>query len=361
MTSRMPELVSKVLSNPESVLGLEPAEWDVLIRQARRALLLPRICAMLEKRGLLNRVPAGPLAHLEAGRVIADKQSQAIRWEVSRIQEALSEVGEPVILLKGAAYVMAELDVARGRIFSDVDILVSKDKLNHAEAALMLHGWAATQHDAYDQRYYRTWMHELPPMMHMKRQTVIDVHHAILPETARLHPDPAKLRAAAQPLAGHPGVHVLAPADMILHSATHLFHDGELEHGLRDLADLDSLLRHFSGGQDGFWQHLAERAHELDLARPLYYALRYTRRILHTPVPDAALEMAGAGRPSRLLEVFMDALFMRALRPDHASCADFFTPAARWLLYVRSHWLRMPLPLLLRHLLHKAVVSPKAE
>jgi hypothetical protein len=28
----------------------------------------------------------------------------------------------------------------------------------------MLAGWAATHHDAYDQRYYRQWMHELPPM-----------------------------------------------------------------------------------------------------------------------------------------------------------------------------------------------------
>ena len=361
MNSRIPDLVSQALSDPQSVLLLEPSDWDVLIRQARRALVLPRLCAMLEKQGLLNRVPAGPLAHLEAGRVIADKQAQAIRWEVSRIQEALAEVGEPLLLLKGAAYVMAELDVARGRIFSDVDILVPKDKLPRVEATLMLHGWATSQHDAYDQRYYRTWMHELPPMTHRKRQTTIDVHHAILPETARLRPDPSKLRAAAQPLAGHPGLQVLAPADMILHSATHLFHDGELEHGLRDLADLDSLLRHFSAGQGGFWQHLAERARELDLARPLYYALRYTRRILHTPVPDSALEIAVAGRPSRLLEATMDALFMRALRPDHATCADFFTPAARWLLYVRSHWLRMPLPLLLRHLLHKAVVSPKAE
>jgi hypothetical protein len=342
------------------VLGLEPADWDILIRQARRALLLPRICAILEKRGLLNRIPAGPLAHLEAGRVIADKQSQAIRWEVNRILDALQEVGEPVILLKGAAYVMADLDIAHGRIFSDVDILVPKDKLHHAEAALMLNGWATIQHDAYDQRYYRTWMHELPPMMHMKRQTVIDVHHAILPETARLHPGPVKLRAAAQAVSGADNLQVFAPADMILHSATHLFSDGELEHGLRDLSDLDGLLRHFSGEPD-FWQRLADRARELDLARPLYYALRYTRRILATPVPDSAVAMAGAGRPFWLLEKFMDALFVRALRPDHPSCADVFTPAARGLLYVRSHWLRMPPLLLVQHLLHKALVSPKEE
>ena len=65
-------------------------------------------------------------------------------------------------------------------------------------------------------------MHELPPMRHMVRQTVIDVHHAILPETARLKPDSAKLRAAALPLGGRKGLLVFSPADMVLHSATHL-------------------------------------------------------------------------------------------------------------------------------------------
>ena len=92
-----------------------------------------------------------------------------------------------------------------------------------------------THHDAYDQRYYRQWMHELPPLRHMTRQTVLDVHHTILPLTAHLKPDPAKLWEAAVGIEGQVNFCVLAPVDMVLHSATHLFHDGELEHGLRDL------------------------------------------------------------------------------------------------------------------------------
>jgi len=354
------DLVACALRDPEALISWGLADWDLLVRQARHAQLLARIGVALQDRGLLQQVPAQPRAHLQAARVVSDKQDKAVRWEVNRIRHALAQVGVPIILLKGAAYVMAELPPARGRLFSDVDILVPKDKLPQVEAALMMNGWATTQHDAYDQRYYRTWMHELPPMTHVKRQTVIDVHHAILPETARLHPDPAKLRAAAQAVPGADNLQVFAPADMILHSATHLFSDGELEHGLRDLSDLDGLLRYFSSEPD-FWRHLAERARELDLTRPLYYALRYTRCILVTPVPDSAVVMAGAGQPFWLLEKFMDALFVRALRPDHPSCADVFTPAARGLLYVRSHWLRMPPLLLVQHLLHKALVSPKEE
>jgi hypothetical protein len=50
----------------------------------------------------------------------------------------------------------------------------------------------------------------------------------------------------------------------------------------------------------------------------------------------------------------MDALLGQALRPSHASCRDGMTGVALFLLYVRSHYLRMPLRLLLPHLLRKA-------
>ncbi|RXL80730.1 hypothetical protein EO238_31730, partial [Citrobacter sp. AAK_AS5] len=81
-----------------------------------------------------------------------------------------------IVVLKGAAYAMARLPVADGRIFGDVDILVPHETLADVESALMLAGWASIHRDPYDQRYYRMWMHEIPPMRHLHRGTVIDVH-----------------------------------------------------------------------------------------------------------------------------------------------------------------------------------------
>jgi hypothetical protein len=107
----------------------------------------------------------------------------------------------------------------------------------------MLHGWSSAKTSAYDQRYYRRWMHELPPLKHNSRQTVLDVHHAILPTTARLKPDSRKLLAAATPIAGRPDLAVLSPVDMVLHSAAHLFCNEDVGNSLRDLVDLDCLLR----------------------------------------------------------------------------------------------------------------------
>jgi hypothetical protein len=352
------DLLVDALRRPEALASLDLRSWDQLIRQARSANLLGRIYLLLEARDLIGSVPAPARHHLESARTVAARHVNAVRWEVRCIQEALSEVGVSIILLKGAAYLMAGLPPAAGRLFSDIDILVPKDRLPTVEAALMLHGWGARHHSPYDQRYYRTWMHELPPMRHVTRLSVLDVHHAILPETSRLRPDPMMLREAAHPL-GDGNLMVLAPADMVLHSAVHLFHDGEFSSALRDLVDLDLLLRNFTN-LPGFWDEVVSRAASLHLSRPLFYALRYTGMILDTPVPAKTLVEANIGRPPRGVLQLMDILLLRGLRPRHTMCDDWLTAPSLGALYIRAHWLRMPPLLLARHLLHKAFTREDA-
>ena len=352
--------VLRALRAPEAIPGWSLAEQEMLIRQARRANVLARLAVLLDDAGALGRLAAEPRAHFTAAMVIARAQEEAVRREVREVRAALHGAGLSAVLLKGAGYLLAGLPAARGRLFSDVDLLVPRAALAQVEAALMLRGWATTHHDAYDQRYYRKWMHELPPMQHVTRQSVLDVHHTIVPLTGRLRPDAAKLHDAARPVPGHPGLRVLAPPDMVLHSATHLFMNEEFSNGLRDLADLDCLLRHF-GATPGFWRTLPQRARELGLARPLFYALRYTRLLLGTPSEAAAVQAAEAGRPGAVALRLMDAAFLRALQPDHPAAAGRGTPLARGGLYLRAHWLRMPPALLAYHLAVKACRRPQGE
>ena len=190
-----------------------------------------------------------------------------------------------------------------------------KAALAQVESQLMLAGSMSTHHDDYYQRYYRAWMHEIAPMQYMHRGSVIDVHHAILPLTAALRPDPDKLRAASLALDGAVRLRVLAAADMVLHSATHLFHDGDFDQGLRDLLVLQRRLLH-CGADAPFWDSLPGRALELELARPLYYALRYCERLLGTPVPPAVMARLAPAPPAAPLLCLMDALVTRA-----AACA----------------------------------------
>ncbi|MEW6118682.1 MAG: nucleotidyltransferase family protein [Pseudomonadota bacterium] len=354
------ELLIHTLRAPDAIARYSMGEWDALIRQARAAGLLARLAFRFRQHDLEGAIPTAVRWHFAAAETLAEKQRSAVCWELLQIRKALADLEHPLIVLKGAAYVAAASPAANGRMFNDIDILVPRESLPGVEGALMLAGWHSTPLSEYDKRYYRRWMHEIPPMQHVLRQTVIDVHHAILPDTARYHPDSAKLRSRAIPVDGLQGIAVLAPEDRILHSATHLFHDGELPHALRDLTDLDLLL-HEAAVTPEFWPRLLDRAEELQLRRSLFYALRYTSHFLDTPVParvDAALQDAA---PNRLTLAVMDAIFMRALAPDHASCADAFTPSARLAAYVRAHWLRMPAHLLIPHLFHKAFISSHLE
>lgn len=342
-------LCAKFLRAPDLVLDLEG--WDLLIRQARKCRLLPRLAALVRAHSDWATVPEQVRLHLESAEAMARRQTKAMQWEIRCIVNALGGTDTPVVLLKGGAYLAAGLPPAQGRLFADIDLLVPIKNIRRVEGALMLNGWSSGHQSSYDQRYYRKWMHEIPPMQHFNRYSVIDLHHAILPVTARIKTDPAPLFQQAVNVPGYTGLSVLAPADMVLHSATHLFHEGDFGHGLRDLTDLDALLRQFSQEPD-FWNQLGKRARTLNLARPLYYALRYCRLVLDTPVPT---ELQQQGKP--LTSLFMDWLFGRALAPDHASCDDMFTPIARWILYIRSHWLRMPPHLLIPHLLYKATLA----
>ncbi|MBU1224879.1 MAG: nucleotidyltransferase family protein [Gammaproteobacteria bacterium] len=351
------DLLSRTLRLPDAVTRFSMSDWDLLIRQARAAGLLARLAHCFRQHGLMDALPTYVRWHFDAAETLANKQRLAVLWELKQLRDALADFDGPLIVLKGAAYVAAGLPAAAGRLFNDIDILVPREYLPQAESSLMLAGWHATGLSEYDKRYYRRWMHELPPLQHVQRDTVIDVHHAILPDTARYHPDSAKLRSRAVAVDGQPGIHVLAVEDRVLHSATHLFHDGELPHGLRDLTDLDLLLRDAGADRD-FWLRLTARADELQLSRSLFYAVRYLRHFLDTPIPDSAMAALDAAAPSRATLALMDRIFTRVLAPDHASCADAFTPTARLSAFVRAHWLRMPAHLLIPHLFHKAFISP---
>ncbi len=352
------------LIEPRSLLNLQPKQWDLLIRQARRSDLLARIAARADEVGVLAQCPAGPHVHLASALKLANRQLREVRREVAYIREALAPTGVSFVLLKGAAYALRGLRMCKGRMMSDIDILVPHAQLSSVESALMKRGWSSSSTNAYDQRYYRQWMHELPPMTHIHRGTSLDVHHAILPITARARPSSAALLAAALDVEGESHIKLLSPVDMVLHSATHLFYEGELEHGLRGLVDLDGLMREFAT-YPGFWEKLVPRAIDLQLTRPLCYALRFTRAILDSPIPDdvtASAARTQGALATRFQTGLMDALYLRALQPAHPSTSDSWTPIARAALYVRGHWLKMPPLLLAIHLGRKLFTSkPKAQ
>ena len=339
------------LRHPEQLLDASPEIQDLMVRIARGQGLLARLGDELRKRQLLDACPPRLARQFEGAFVIAQGHARMLRWEVNRIQRATRDCPGPLVLLKGAAYLLGGHDWAHERLVSDVDILVDRNNLHCIEEGLKEHGWEAVKLDEYDQRYYRDWMHEIPPLRHSHRATEVDVHHNILPPTGRRKPDPQRLLKDATSLPGDdPRLAILCPTDMVLHNIAHLFQDGDFRSGLRQLLDLDGMLRTFSTGEQ-FWKDLRTRAQTMDLVRPLYYGLLMADRILRTPMPSNIIEdMDRIDGPNPLLRVLMVHLMDNVLIPTHPDKSNRTAAMAGWLLYLRSHWLRMPPLLLMRHL-----------
>ena len=340
-----------VLCMPSRASSSSDAQWSELVAVARSTNLIGPLAAKLADAG----VTAPPRAerHLEGARQLATRQRLSVRWEAHGLQTTLGGLGIPVMLLKGAAYVMSPDHLGAGRMFGDIDVLVPHAALGDVESALMLAGWVSAKADAYDQHYYRQWMHEIPPMQHIRRNTVIDVHHNILPLTSRNAPNPARIIARATPLPALPALRVPAPEDLLVHSITHLVHEGELHNGLRDLHDIHSMLQRF-GPTPGFWGRLLDSGAGNDLAGPLLLGLRLAQAVFESEVPAEVLATLVAQAAPRWRRRWLLPVYARALRPPTDEGAGMAEAAARLTIFVRSHALRMPMPLLLRHLSVKA-------
>lgn len=241
-------LLVDLLRDPSGAALLDVWAWNGVISAARAERLLGTLAVWLEGIG----VPPEVNSILAEAKLDAEREQRIALWEANRAVAALAPLGLEPILLKGAAYAAAGLDASKGRMIGDLDILVPRAQLDEAEAALLAAGWEWVKPDPYDDFYYRQWMHELPPLIHRERDRMIDVHHTILPLTARPKPDAAAMIADSVSIGN--GLRVLSPEHMVLHAVAHLFADGDLSGGLRNLWDVYCLLErlritpHWIGG-----------------------------------------------------------------------------------------------------------------
>lgn len=324
--------LATLLANPGAALSLDGNAWTGVLAVARAEQLIGTLAMRLNGLALPPRV----MAVLEDARATALEGRRQALWEAEMARRALVGIVEPLILLKGTAFAAAGLDAGQGRSIGDLDVLVPHERLSRVEAALIDHGWMWVKPDPYDDAYYRQWMHELPPLIHPERDRMIDVHHTILPLTARMKPDPARLVARAVPLGG--GLAVLSPADMVIHASIHLLGDGDLSGGLRNLWDIDRLVREFAEGDEAFWPALLASAADHGAQRVVARAIRLAHVLFATPNIDD-WPTAGAA----------DAWYLRRLLARDGWGRET-RPVTRLAFYVRSHWLRMPPGMLARHL-----------
>ncbi|HEX8389543.1 MAG TPA: nucleotidyltransferase family protein, partial [Sphingomonas sp.] len=326
------------LRDPGATASFDAARWQAVITVARAELLIGTLADRLD--GL--PVPGAVRAILYDARVAAEQGRIAALWEAEMVRRALKPIGCSVVLLKGTAFVAAGLAAGRGRSVGDTDILVPREALPDVERALLGAGWEWVKPDPYDDAYYRRWMHELPPLIHRERDRIVDVHHTILPLTARPKPDAAVMIAEAEPLGN--GLSVLSRPAMIVHAAAHLIADGDLSGGLRNLWDIDQLCREAEEGDPDFYLALAEESWSNGLSDEIARALRLAAQIFGTPVKAYDEPIRTRNEEKHSDRWFRDRLLARD------GWGRGTRPATRFGFYLRGHALRMPPAMLARHL-----------
>jgi hypothetical protein len=346
-------LLLELWREPARARAADERDWDGVVRVARATRLLAALGARLAGDGMLERIPPAVRAHVASEQAVADHRAQMARRLLGEVGRLLDGRGFPVVLLKGAAYLMQRASWSRGRLFADVDLLVPRAHLAEAERLLHEAGWRFGELDAHDERYYREWSHELPPLEHPAHPLQLDLHHSILPPVGRARPDVDALFAASVPVAGTP-FRALSPADQALHACAHVFQDSDFDGMLRDLADVDALLRE-RGRDAAGWSELAARARRHGLGRALWYGAHFGAALFATPVPAGAREALAFAAPGPVVRRAMSGVGRRVLLPESPDrLPSLAKRGARRLLTARYFLLRLPPRLLAVHVAAKA-------
>ena len=291
--------------------------------------------------------------HFSSALLVANRQMENTTMELNKIEQLFEQNTYHAIILKGAAYSACKLLVSMGRTYNDIDILVDKNAVNDIENELWFLGFMPMQEDDYDKLYYRKWMHEIPPLQHIKRKTILDVHHNILPLTSTTSVNLTKLTEHSALISGYQKLSILSAPALILHSATHLFHEGEFDKGLRDLIDLELLFQQYFQSDHSFDELLA-LAQATGLELQLFYAIRYVNAILTLDLKNDELTKVNSFAPDKVKLAILDFCFISIFSPNHSSCYTWKKSLATNILYWRGHLLRMPLTLLIPHLFRKS-------
>lgn len=353
-TSLTPQQIVEILLRPELTLGLTPAQCSYLIFILRENRSLARFSYLAESAGIIEQLPNKVKHHLNASKIKADRQIHQAQFEAEELTKNLKKIDVTPIFLKGVAYTILKNQTSLGRTYSDMDVLVKKSELTKVEQYLSLYGWFSKKSNDYDQKYYRQWAHEIPPMYQGIRGTVADIHHNIIPPISGKAPDISLFSKAV--IKTDNDLYTLSKAGLTLHSIIHLFFNEDFTHAFRDIFDLHLFFNEAMQEQnEAFWQELLDLAIKTNFNVELFYAVRYCSKILGTKFPQSFYQNIQKLAPNKIRLTFADFIFLTILYPKHSSYNSVSRTIKESLAALRGHLLKMPLHILIYHSAHKLI------
>jgi hypothetical protein len=206
-----------------------------------------------------------------------------MRHHTGKILHALRERGLEVIVLKGLYLAEAVYKGIGLRTFDDIDLLLHRSDLPAALEVMRGMGYElSTWYDPGDPN--RDIKH-VPPLM-KKGAPIVELHWTILEEDEPFAIGVEGMWARSVPaeIAGA-SVRGLSVEDLLLHLSLHLTYQHRLAIGVRNLYDIDAVIRR--GGVD--WTRLVTTAREWGAERVMWLTLRLLEDIVGTPLPQDLL------------------------------------------------------------------------
>jgi len=344
------------ICQPQSVINWLPYQWDELLQQAYNTGLLARTFAILKEHNIFEFVPEHLKWHFSSANTVFLAHKQDVLLEVEHIERALKPAGITPVFLKGTAYLLEGAKCSQGRLFADIDIFVAKSDLASTEEMLRWSGWVGKKMNEHDEKYYRDWMHEIPPMTNTRSGMTIDVHHNLVPLVSRMSLNSDEILADV--VVNEQGIKTLSSEDKVLHSASHLLLDGEFNHGFRDLHDIYLLIVEYTAEDPSFLSKLQKRAVFLGFEKIFYHCLKLQQYFFSLSVEEHLFVECEKKFKSKRLTNSVLKLMIKVLTPNINKHRDLSVNTALFLLFVRSHWLKMPIHILIPHLLYKSFIAP---
>lgn len=316
-----------------------PQQWTSLVSEARQQALLGSIYFLLNEHNLLSTVPSPVFAHLQSGFHYAEKQKNTLLQEMLELEQVFQDVEYPCILVKGVGYRLSGLAFGRGRIFSDIDLLIPHAAFTDALSRLLDAGYLESGMSDYDRRYYIQWSHQHPPLTHFLRGANIDLHHHIFPVASNsglaIEPmidNSTKLKDSVFAVPSLPY--------LLVHAAVHLFYQEETHKLVKDLCDLKQLYAECIAKYTP--TQILSASQSMHAEAAVYYALDTLAWLFSVKIDNELLQHLG--HSSSVYRRWQMRFLLK-----HLLSASPLHRFAHFGWYVRGHLLKMGVATLLYH------------
>lgn len=337
------KLFLQILLDSQVLASLNEQGYDALLRILRQTDLVSSFGFLTKTHENQEVLPVYMQSHVNASKVFSDAQTRQVFSACALIKKAADDLGIELLFLKGAAYCLRQTQNSRGRLFSDIDILVKVEDLNTLESYLNANGWKSKELNDYDDKYYREWSHELPPFTHLATGVSLDIHHTLLPKVSHYRVDIEDLWRNELKL--NSGFSVPNHAYLILHSAIHLLLNEDVEKGFRDLLDINLLIIEYMEDED------LERLKAVFCRSGFEFEFDLLIELLNKCF-DCRYKLPSTS-PSYMLAFWCNAYY-KSIFPAMPELQTKTYRTLRLLVYIKGHLNKMPFRLFIKHIIYKA-------